>query len=163
MAIAAIINLFRAQLLNLVEEPEASPEHAARRRGLLDMVDLSAFRSGDETARWIAYLASLGERKIRGEVTATQERRFLETWRSARTAFPLLRHPSVTRTDDGRLHLGWSFADRPGVTLTIDVEPDGRIDWFYCNASDNRVCGTEDEPESELPEEALNLLTHFTQ
>lgn len=49
------------------------------------------------------------------------------------------------------------------MTLTIDVEPDGRVDWFYCNAVDNQVCGTEDEPESELPEEALHLLKHFTQ
>jgi len=69
----------------------------------------------------------------------------------------------VGRTEEGRLYLSWSFADRPHVVLTVDIEPDGRVDWFFRDSLQESISGTEEEPQDELPEEAIRKLTPFAQ
>jgi hypothetical protein len=160
-AFSAAAQALLSEVLDLVEDPEPAPERVLRRRNLVSLLDLNADRSGDERLRWIAYLASLDDRVASGELTEAQGSRFLSTWRNARRAAPGLRRPSVGRTEDDRLHLSWAFADRPGVVFTVDIEPDGRIDWFYRNATEQSIDGTEDEPEADLPEKALRLLVGF--
>ena len=125
-------------------------------------MDFDAMRPTGERARWAAYLASLDGRVAEGDITEAQHQRFLEIWKSARRQVPRLRRPVAGRSDPGRLTLSWAFVDVKGVTFTIDIERDGRVDWFYRSAADGQVSGTADEPEDELPEEAVLLLAAFT-
>lgn len=160
-ALSTAMRDFSAELLDVLEDPSPSPERSARKHELVTITDFEAMRSSGEPARWRAYLASLEGLVAQGDVTEAQHRRLLETWKRARGRFPGLKRPAIGRAD-GRLCLGWSFGDPKGVTLTIDIERDGRVDWFYRNATESQVSGTEDEPESELSEEALSLLAPFS-
>lgn len=149
------------EITSLVEDPAANHGPAARRRELVDYLDLEALSRAQESLRWLGYLASLDARTEAGEITAPQRRTLLSTWRRARQLFPRLRRPSLGLTDEGQLHVSFTFADRPEASFTIDIDPDGRVDWFYRNVADGRVCGTEEVPESELAEETLRLLAPF--
>lgn len=158
---AAMATLFDEQMA-ILEDPGPSPERASRKKELVMQMDFDAMRPTGERARWAAYLASLDGRVAEGDITEAQHQRFLEIWKSARRQVPRLRRPVAGRSDQGRLTLSWAFVDVKGVTFTIDIERDGRVDWFYRNAADGQVSGTADEPEDELPEEAVLLLAAFT-
>lgn len=157
----AVVSALLGEFLGLLEDPELAPDRVERRQALIDRLDLEALRAGDANSRWIAYLASLDERVEAGEMTEAQRSMLLRLWRRATTAFPTLRRPAIGPTQDDQLHLSWSFADRRGVTLTIDLERDGRVDWFYRNAADGVVLGTKEGSEPDLPGEALPLLAAF--
>jgi tetratricopeptide (TPR) repeat protein len=161
MAWTAAVQEVAAEFLALVEDPSPSPENVERKRYLMDLLDFEALRTPSEPLRWMTYLASLEERVARGEVTQAQHHCLLRTWRQARQHFPKLRRPTVGRTEEGRLYLSWAFAERPHVVLTVDIEPDGRVDWFYRDQLQQSVSGTEDEPEEELPQEVFLKLAAF--
>lgn len=150
-----------AELIGLLEDPVPTPERIARRQALVARLDLEALRGGDEQSRWIAYLASLDVRVVRGELTDVQRCKLLWIWRRAQQACQTVRRPCIGHNEDGQVHLSWGFTDRPGITFTIDIEPDGRVDWFYRNVADARIEGTKEEPEDDLPDEALMLLAPF--
>jgi tetratricopeptide (TPR) repeat protein len=160
-ALAAAIHELHEEARDLLEDPAPSPDRLQRRDSLLQMLDFEAMRSNGEESRWEAYLASLNALVTSGTMTTDQSRGLLLLWRRARARFARLRRPAAGRSDDGRLSLSWSFVDIKGVTFTIDIERDGRVDWFYRNAPLGKVRGTEDEPDAELPEEALLLLEAF--
>ena len=125
------------------------------------MQDIEKGDLHDEHNRWSRYVASLEERIARGEMTASQCQVFRRIWDRARDIFPKLRYPSVGCTSEGRLHLGWSFTDIPGITFTIDIERDGRIEWFFRNLNLSAVLGTDEDTEYDIADETLNLLAPF--
>jgi hypothetical protein len=151
-AIAAASTSLRADLLDLVEDPAPSSERELQRRELVEALDLEVLRAGDETSRWVAHLAASGD--------SMPGRRFRDIWRRIRARFPEVRRPGV-RCLEGQIHLGWSFGDRPGETFTVDIMPDGRVEWFYRNAAKGLVAGTDEEPEEDLPEVAFSLFAGF--
>jgi tetratricopeptide (TPR) repeat protein len=160
-ALAEAVRALFSELLEIMEDPAPSPERARRKLELTALVDFEALRLGGEAARWIAYLATLERSVERGETRPEQKRCLVDTWSRIRQALPDIRRPAVGRTEEARVALSWSFADRPQVVLTIDIEPDGRVDWFYRDAERGVVRGTEEEPEAALPEEVIQLLTPF--
>jgi hypothetical protein len=64
-------------------------------------------------------------------------------------------------TEEGGYHLAWSKPSRPGLSLTIDVLPNGQLEWFFRDEDGRVVLGTEEEPEPELPQKVLELAAHF--
>ncbi len=46
----------------------------------------------------------------------------------------------------------------PGRTFTLELFRDGTLEWFFRDAATGEVSGTADEPERELPPQALALL-----
>jgi hypothetical protein len=160
-ALAAAIRDLRVELRDLLEDSKSFTQRSSRRQELLSALDFEAMRSNGEEARWEAYLASLDALVSAGDVTAAQSRCLLELWRRAREQVPRLRRPAVDRTDEGQISLSWSFVDVKGVTLSVIIERDARVDWFYHNDADGYASGTEDEPDAELPEEAFRLLAAF--
>ncbi|MBK9262626.1 MAG: hypothetical protein IPM54_22830 [Polyangiaceae bacterium] len=116
-----------------------------------------------ESERWHAYIDSLDARIERREISGRQREALCSIWQRARQRFPALRHPSVGRTDDAWLHLSWTYADLPGLSFTIDIDPDGHLEWFYRNVKDGKTLGTEDDLETGLSEEAMQYLLPFEQ
>jgi hypothetical protein len=86
----------------------------------------------------------------------------LGLWQRAQQAFPSVRCLALGRMEDGQLYLSWSFIESPHLIFTVDIEPDGRIDWFYRNVAEGHIFSTSDDPQAELPEEALQLLARFS-
>jgi hypothetical protein len=160
-ALEASVRALFAELLGLVEEETPSIEQAQRKRELTALIDLEALRAGGETGRWVAYLASMDGLVADGLITKAQQQTFLKTWASIRRVFSTVRRPGIGRTDENRLYLNWSFAERPSVTFSVDICPDGRLDWFYREVTRNEIRGTEDAPQSELPADAIRLLAPF--
>lgn len=116
-----------------------------------------------ESTRWRVYIDSLDTRIERREISERQRETLCSIWQRARQQFPALRHPSVGRTDDGWLHLSWTYADLPGLSFTIDIDPDGHLEWFYRNAKEEKMLGTEDDLETDLSDEAMQYLFSFEQ
>lgn len=54
--------------------------------------------------------------------------------------------------------MSWSFNDSPAKTFTIEILQDGRIEWFFRDAISGSAEGTDEEPERDLPESAIELL-----
>ncbi len=160
-ALSGAMTMLFDELLGILEDPEPSPAQMSRRQDLLMQIDLDATRPSGEPARWAAYLASLDARIAKDEMTEAQRHRLLEIWQRARSTLPRLRRPVAGCSDEGRLSLSWAFVDVKGITLTVDIERDGRVDWFYRNTQDGQMKGTEDEAEAELPEEAFLLFAAF--
>lgn len=119
--------------------------------------------TGDDTARWDAFLESLGDRVRRGELTEAQVNRLLATWKHAREAVPDLRYPAITIKEVRILHVGWNYIDLAERSLTVDITYNGYVDWFYCDRSSNDIRGTLGGFEAELPAEFFQLLTYFVQ
>lgn len=110
----------------------------------------------EESARWQTFLESLAARVASGETPAAQQRALLSLWETARARQPALRRPAVGFTDDGILQASWSYEDLPASTFTVDILPDGRIDWFYRDGIVTE--GSDEALERELPAHALTWL-----
>jgi hypothetical protein len=113
-----------------------------------------------ESGRWFEFLDSLKARAEIGMVTQAQRTKLLAVWDRALGRQPSLRRPAVGMSDDGSLRVSWSFADLPGRVFTLDLHRDGSVDWFYRDQSSGLVTGTDDEPATDLPEDAVLLLAN---
>jgi hypothetical protein len=71
---------------------------------------------------------------------------------------PVPRRPKVSVDDDGVYHLTWAFPDLSEQTFAIEVDQDGKVEWFYRDRTTDTTLGTEDEKLDWIPEEALVLL-----
>lgn len=108
-----------------------------------ELLDLSKLARSTEPERWLRYLLDLASRQASGQVTAAQRETVLNLWRRARTMFPALRRPAAGADEHGRLHLAWAFEDLPAQELTIEIEPDGKLDWFFRDPQQNIKAGSE--------------------
>jgi hypothetical protein len=111
-----------------------------------------------ESARWSAFLELLDARVAAGSVTAAQRSALLRVWGVAHARRSSLRRPAVAVSEDGSLSASWSFVDLPGRVFSLQIHPDGAIDWFYRDVATDTVRGSEDALPHELPVEALELL-----
>lgn len=106
-----------------------------------------------ETYRWRTLLTSLERDQLGGRVNDTQANVFGRVLDVLTTKIPGLRRPAV-RVVDGELCLAWSYRDRPGLMFTIEIMPDGLMNYFLRD----EVLGTtiaNEEPTLELPEELV--------
>jgi hypothetical protein len=113
---------------------------------------------GAEAARWQLFLGSLTARVVEGSVPAVQRDTLLSIWERARSRQPALRRPAVGFSTDGSLQASWSFKDSP-KTLTIEILRDGGVEWFFRDNMIGRTEGSGEEPERELPDSAIELLS----
>lgn len=134
---------------------------AAKDEELLNKLDPARFSSGDESERWIGYLARLRHQTINAEIPLAQRNAFLSLWRRASARISKLRRPAIGLGHGKELGLSWSFADAPGKTFTVDILPDGRVEWFFRDLARGLVVGTEDDGEAEVPDEALDHLSEL--
>ncbi|MCA9677589.1 MAG: hypothetical protein KC464_21380 [Myxococcales bacterium] len=104
---------------------------------------------------WQALLRTLDARAAAGAACSAQRSQFTATWRRATTQAPSLLRPAVGYSSDGVLLASWSFAHLPGRVFTLDVLPDGSVEWFHQDGSE--IHGSEG-PVPELPDEALERL-----
>jgi tetratricopeptide (TPR) repeat protein len=148
--------LHRTVLAALTTESLGSDDEA-----LLDKLDASRFSSGDESERWIGYLARLRRQTIDTEITPAQRNAFLSLWQRASTRLSRLRRPAIGLGHGQELGLSWSFADIPGKTFTVDILPDGRVEWFFRDLARGLVVGTEGDGEAAVPDEALDHLSEL--
>lgn len=128
---------------------------------LLDKLSTAHLSSGDESERWIGYLAKLRRQAIDTEIPYAQRDAFLSLWRRANARIAELRRPAIGLGDDQKLGLSWSFADVPGKTFTADILPDGRVEWFFRDLAHGLVLGTEDDGEIVVPDAVLDYLSDF--
>ena len=148
-------SLHRKVLAALMAESSGSDEE------LLDKLDIARLGSGDEPERWIGYLARLRQQAISAEITHAQRQAFLSLWQRASARVSRLRRPAVGLKQGQALGVSWSFADVPGKTFTVDILPDGRVEWFFRDLARGLVAGTEDDGEAAVPDEALEHLSAF--
>jgi tetratricopeptide (TPR) repeat protein len=128
---------------------------------LLDKLGAARFSSGDESERWIGYLAKLRRQALDTEITHAQRQAFLSLWKRASARISRLRRPAIGRGHDQSLGLSWSFADVPGKTFTVDILPDGRVEWFFRDLARGLAAGTEGDGETAVPDAALEHLSEF--
>jgi hypothetical protein len=72
-----------------------------------------------------------------------------------------LRRPAIGLGHGKELGLSWSFADVPGKTFTLDILPDGRVEWFFRDLARGLVVGTEGDGEAAVPDAALDHLSEL--
>jgi hypothetical protein len=97
---------------------------------LLELIDISwAATSADEGARWLAALLRLRQRVKLGEMPKGQFEAVLDTWRALLAKLPSLRRPAL-RPSGGAYLLSWAFDDVPGHVVTLEIDPEGRCEWF---------------------------------
>lgn len=95
-------------------------------------------------------------------MSEAQRATFQALWRRALAAAPSTRRPAVGMSPLGVMQLGWSFADLDAV-LTIDIAPDGSVDWYFHDRRSGRTDGTVEHPEPEMPESAFwHLVLNFS-
>ena len=111
-----------------------------------------------EAARWHAYLTRLGQQEADGTISMAQRRAFLTLWERGLDRQPTLRRPTVGPSSAGHLQASWSYVDVPDRVFTIELHPDGSLEWFYRDRAQSLVLGTDDVPVAELPDEAIRLL-----
>jgi len=58
--------------------------------------------------------------------------------------------------------MAWAFDDLPDQELTIEVEPDGKLDWFFRDPQKNIKVGSE-RPVETLSDSDLQNLGVFVQ
>lgn len=108
-----------------------------------DLLDTAKLARRTEHERWLRYLLDLASRQASGQVTAAQRATVLSLWERAQTMFPALRRPAAGSDEHGRLQLAWAFDDLPEQELTVEIEADGRLDWFFRDPQKNIKIGSE--------------------
>lgn len=121
------------------------------------VLDQSELARKSEHERWLRYLLDLACREESGLVTSAQRATVLRLWERAQHMFPSLRRPAVGSDDQGRLHLAWAFQDLPDQELTIEIERDGKLDWFFRDPQKNIKLGSEHPVETLSDAELKNL------
>lgn len=111
-----------------------------------------------ESARWRGYLTSLREQVTTGAVSELQRATLLAILGRAQSRSPSVRRPAVGISSEGALQASWAFEDLPARAFTLEILRDGTIEWFYGDGTSGLTCGTGDEPEHDLPDDALELL-----
>lgn len=113
-----------------------------------------------EAERWSRYLLDLASRQAGGQITAEQRATVLSLWERAKHMFPSLRRPAAGTDEQGRLQLAWAFDDLPDQELTIEIEADGTLDWFFRDPQRNITLGSE-HPVPKLSDDELRNLVVF--
>lgn len=126
-----------------------------------ELLDQSKLARSTEHERWLRYLLDLASRQASGQVTTAQRATVLSLWKRAQAMFPSLRRPAAGSDEYGRLHLAWAFEDLPDQELTIEIEADGRLDWFFRDPQQNIKAGSE-HPVPMLMDTELRNLGVFT-
>lgn len=145
------------RLRRLLGERAESAHHVVRLR-------LPALLPVDvvEDAKWRSLVSGLAGRVQRGEITESQRQAFCKIWSRAIADAPTVRRPSFGISADGALQLAWSFSDLPDRVLTVAIEKDGAIDWFFQDRLSGTSLGSGDELVHALPDEAFRKLSgHF--
>lgn len=107
-------------VVSALEDADAPPP------AWVDRLDERSLSGGDEAARWIRGLLRLRRRP------EAQWRRVLRVLAELRAVAPSLRRPTMgPASDESAYVLEWSFTDRPGLTLEIEVAADQSIEWFF--------------------------------
>lgn len=161
-ALAVAVDNLHRKLLRLLERPANGMEMDERDRELVDSLNVEGLRTGNTPARWLGYLAHLRQQAYDGVVTQIQRTRLLEVWTRAVGRFARLRFPAVGRGPDGQLDVSWAYVDLPGKAFTVEILPDGRIEWFFRNRDRAIVAGTSDEPDATVPDDAIEHLAVFS-
>ena len=125
-----------------------------------ELLDHSKLTRKTEDERWLRYLLDLASRQALGQTTPAQRATVLTLWERARTMFPSLRRPAAGSDEHGRLHLAWAFEDLPDQEFTIEIEADGRLDWFFRDPHQNIKTGS-DHPVPMLTDAELRNLGVF--
>lgn len=112
----------------------------------------------NESARWSAFLDMLEARVAAGSVTSAQRSMLLSIWNRACAMQPSLRRPAVGVSEDGLLNASWSFIDIPGRVFSLEIHPDGAVDWFFRDTATDTSRGSDDAPPHELPAQAFEFL-----
>jgi hypothetical protein len=84
-----------------------------------------------------------------------QQKSIVRVFDDLRTALPDLRWPTMgPHVDAQKYVLEWSFTDRPHLTLEIEVDADGNLEWFF---RDGESFVGSDGPLEALPREVSRL------
>lgn len=114
-------------------------------------------------AQWLRALRALDERVSRHELAPAQRDAVLGLWRELSARAEGLRRPQIGPTADGRYFLAWAYEDVPRLVVTIEVEADGRCEWFLRGPGPGDLTeGTEGEGSTEATVAALaHRMTSF--
>lgn len=93
-------------------------------------------------------LARLDKRVPEGHLTARQAQVARSVWAEVLRLEPRPRLPSIGRHEDGLFYVSWNY---PDMGLSVDIEPDGTVSWFFKDDATGVLLGTEGEPEPKLP------------
>jgi len=158
-AVAATVRLFWKEALCLLEDAAPAPASQRVRENLLMILDRARLRAAvGEDSRWLAYLISLEQQTRAGEVSTAQRGAVLGIWHAVRARLPTLRRPTVGRAAGGECYLTWAFTDQPHATLSIELDPQGALSWFFRDRQDGRQLGSDEESLTGLPEQVFELL-----
>lgn len=84
-----------------------------------------------------------------------QQRSIVRVFDDLRSTVPDLRWPTMGPHVDARKYvLEWSFTDRPHLTLEIEVDVNGSLEWFF---RDGESFGGSDGPLDALPTAVVQL------
>jgi len=84
-----------------------------------------------------------------------QQRSIVRVFDDLRSTVPDLRWPTMgPHVDAQKYVLEWSFTDRPHLTLEIEVDVDGKLEWFF---RDGESFGGSEGPLDVLPREVVQL------
>jgi len=87
--------------------------------------------------KWEAYLRSLGA----DETLPTKQRQcVLNTWLRIVKAQPRVMKPTAGLDEKGNFYFGWNPGDR---SLDIEIDQDGKLDWFFVNHATGLRIGAE--------------------
>lgn len=101
--------------------------------------------------RWLSYLAKLHTPEIGLAERHAGAVRAL--WQElVDRVGPELRTPAAGPGGDLGFHLAWSY---PDVYVSVEVAPDGRIEWFFKDLQTGEKAGSGDEEELTSPPEPL--------
>lgn len=126
--------------------------------GLVSKLDLERLAQGEEAERYLGYFAHLYQEVVEGSLAREQHSALLSVLRKIHDRIPNIRHPAIGQNIDGLLELSWSFADIPNAVFTIEILQDGRLEWFFQDTAKSQTGGTDEEPVSALPEDAILFL-----
>lgn len=153
-AMCEVVTLLRDELEHtLTTNGEAS---AGRRTLLVGALALPR-TSDDESVRWLAMLAELIRAEQRDEISSRQRAAAMTLWTSLRRRHAGMRRPAVRISDEHTLQLAWSYADRAGFVFHVEIDAEGRYDWYLRDPLRMEGEGSED-PVDDIPSEIIERL-----
>ena len=88
---------------------------------------------------WEPHLASL----IRAAVTSAQMRAVVMVLLTAEAKDRYVRKPRCGYDEDGKYHLTWAYSDIPSITLAVEVNKSGTLEWFFRDRETDTTEGTD--------------------
>lgn len=153
-AMREVVGVLRNELEDAVNVNDAA---SIDRRDLLVNVLALPRTADDESVRWLAMLAELLRAEQRGEILPRQRATALTVWAVLRRHYAGMRRPAVRISDEHTLQLAWSYADPAGFMFHVEIDSEGRFDWYLRDPLRMAGEGSE-EPVDAIPPEIIERL-----